>query len=213
MIATIYIAHDILKKRHMQRMPIMNVVWPVTVFYLFPLDLWTGWHLGHTYSRTSRIDQQHLAKSHEYVSNNKDGRPFWESIFVSATHCGAGCTIGDIISTWFIFIGSIAIFGPILVTVFILDFTFAWFLGVIFQYLAISEMRNVSLKEGLVDSIKADTLSLAAFEIAIFRWMAIVAAVIFGSTWHANPTEPVFWFMMQVVMTIDFFTSYPANIW
>ena len=34
-----------------------------------------------------------------------------------------------------------------------------------------------------------------------------------GITWHANPTEPVFWFMMQIGMTIGFFTSYPANIW
>jgi uncharacterized protein YqgC (DUF456 family) len=43
--------------------------------------------------------------------------------------------------------------------------------------------------------------------------MAILALVIFGTTWHANPTEPVFWFMMQIGMIIGFFTSYPANIW
>jgi hypothetical protein len=71
-------------------------------------------------------------------------------------------------------------------------------------------MRRVSLKEGLVDSIKAYTFSLAAFEIGLFGWMAIVAL---GTTWHANPTEPVFWFMMQIGMIIGFFTSYPANIW
>ena len=213
LLAGIYIAYDILQKKHMQKMPIMNVVWPITVFYLFPLGLWAYWHLGHTYARTSNIDQQHLVKSHEYASNNKNSRPFWESIFVSATHCGAGCTIGDVISTWIIFVGSIVIFGSILATAFILDFTFAWLLGVIFQYLAISEMRKVSLREGLIDSIKADTLSLAAFEIGLFGWMTIVALVIFGTTWHANPTEPLFWFMMQIGMTIGFFTSYPANIW
>lgn len=212
-VAAIYIVYDILRKRHLQKMPIMNVVWPVTVFYLFPLGLWAYWHLGHTYSRTSTIDQQHFVKSHEYTSNKKTARPFWESIFISATHCGAGCTIGDVISTWLIFIGSIAIFGSLLATAFILDFTLAWLLGVIFQYLAISEMRKVSLREGSVDSIKADTLSLAAFEVGLFGWIAVVALVIFGTTWHANPTQPVFWFMMQIGMTIGFFTSYPANIW
>jgi hypothetical protein len=211
-ISAIYITYDILKKKHMQKMPIMNVVWPVTVFYLFPLGLWAYWHLGHSYSRTSSFDQYHFVKSHEYTSN-KTRRPSWESIFVSATHCGAGCTIGDVISTWLIFIGSIVIFGSVLATAFILDFTFAWLLGVIFQYLAISEMRKMSLREGLVDSIKADTFSLAAFETGLFGWMAIVALVIFGTTWHANPTEPVFWFMMQIGMTIGFFTSYPANVW
>ena len=50
-------------------------------------------------------------------------------------------------------------------------------------------MRKVSLREGLVDSIKADTLSLTAFEIGLFGWMAIVALVIFGTTWHANPLD------------------------
>jgi len=79
----------------------------------------------------------------------------------------------DVISTWLIFIGSIIIFGSVLVTAFILDFTFAWLLEIIFQYLAISEMRKVSLRQGLVDSIKADTLSLSTFEIGLFGWMAL----------------------------------------
>jgi hypothetical protein len=74
-------------------------------------------------------------------------------------------------------------------------------------------MRKISLKQGLVVAIKADTLSLVAFEIGLFGWMAIVALIMFGTTWHANPTEPIFWFMMQVGMTIGFFTSYPANRW
>jgi hypothetical protein len=82
----IYIAFDILKKRHVQKMSIMNVVWHVTVFYLFPLGLWAYWHLGHTYSRKSSINQQHFVKSHEYNAI-QSGRPFWEGIFVSATHC------------------------------------------------------------------------------------------------------------------------------
>jgi len=91
----IYTAFDILKERNVQKMFIMNVGWPVTVFYLFPLGLWAYWHLGHTYSHKSSINQQHLVTSHEYTTN-KTARPFWESTFVSATHCGAGCTIGTL---------------------------------------------------------------------------------------------------------------------
>ena len=45
-ISAIYIAYDILKKRHMQKMPIMNVVWSISVFYLFPLGRWAYWHFG-----------------------------------------------------------------------------------------------------------------------------------------------------------------------
>jgi uncharacterized protein DUF4396 len=62
----------------------------------------------------------------------------------------------------------------------------------VLKTIVISEMRKVSLREGVVDSIKADTFSLAAFEIGLFGWMVIVALYIFGTTWHANPTEPVF---------------------
>jgi Domain of unknown function (DUF4396) len=209
----LYITYDKVKKKHFQKMRIMNVVWPVTVFYLAPLGIWAYYHIGHSAVSKSSSNEHHLIKSHSYNDDNKQTRLFWESIFVSVTHCGAGCTIGDVISTWLIFLGSIVIFGSILVTAYILDFTFAWLLGVIFQYLAISEMRKISLKQGLVDSIKADTLSLVAFEIGLFGWMAVVALLIFGTTWHANPTEPIFWFMMQVGMTIGFFTSYPANRW
>jgi hypothetical protein len=208
----LYITYDIVKKKHLQKMHIMNVVWPVTVFYLAPLGIWAYYHLGHLSVNKSRMNEHHLIKPHSN-SDDKQTRPFWETIFVSATHCGAGCTIGDVISTWLIFLGSIVVFGSILATAYIFDFTLAWLLGVIFQYLAVSEMRKVSLKEGVADAIKADTLSLVAFEIGLFGWMAIVALVMFGTTWHANPTEPIFWFMMQVGMTIGFFTSYPANRW
>jgi hypothetical protein len=28
-------------------MRIMNIVWPITAWYLGPLALWTYWHIGH----------------------------------------------------------------------------------------------------------------------------------------------------------------------
>jgi hypothetical protein len=134
--STLYVSYDMFKKKHIQKMTIMNVVWPVTVFYLVPIGIWAYFHLGHSYSSKSSSDQKHLIKSHEY-KNAKSNRKFWERIFVSATHCGAGCTIGDVLSTWIIFIGSILFFSSVLVTAFILDFTFAWLLGIIFQYFAV----------------------------------------------------------------------------
>src|SRR3989442_2404088 len=99
-------------------MRIMNIVWPITAWYLGPLALWTYWHIGHlnliSQSRTGRtttnigvdietgITPRHIIETHK----NKDGKvkPFWETIFVSATHCGAGCTLGDVISEWGVFI-------------------------------------------------------------------------------------------------------------
>jgi hypothetical protein len=54
-------------------MPVMNWVWPITALYAGPHALWA-------YRRLGRAPQ----------------RPFWASVAVGATHCGAGCTLGDI---------------------------------------------------------------------------------------------------------------------
>lgn len=214
----LYIVYDI-KRGHNQIMSIMNVVWPITIFYLGPLGIWAYWHLGHSSLKQSvnsenprleeAIKNLHRVKPHKSESK----KPFWESIFVSATHCGGGCTLGDIGSAWLIFFANLTLFGSTLAAAYVFDFTFAWVLGIIFQYLAITEMKKISVKKGITDAIKADTISLVAFEVGLFGWMALVSFVIFGRTWHANPTEPVYWFMMQIGMTIGFFTSYPVNWW
>jgi hypothetical protein len=71
-------------------------------------------------------------------NNNGGEKPFWE-IFVSATHCGAGCTL-DVISEWPVFIAGATI-GVMLFASYVFDFVLAWFLGIIFQYLARVQMR------------------------------------------------------------------------
>lgn len=43
----LYIVYDIVRGHHRQNMPIMNIVWPITAWYLGPLALWTYWHIGH----------------------------------------------------------------------------------------------------------------------------------------------------------------------
>lgn len=45
--SAIYIIYDIQIRGHQQNMKIMNVVWPITAWYLGPLALWAYWHIGH----------------------------------------------------------------------------------------------------------------------------------------------------------------------
>ena len=40
-------------------------------------------------------------------------------------------------------------------------------------------MRGLGLRDGIVAALKADTLSLMAFEVGLFGWMAIVQLVLF----------------------------------
>jgi len=70
-------------------------------------------------------------------------------------------------------------------------------------------MRHLGSREGVIAAFKADTLSLIAFEVGLFAWMALSSFVFFHHDLH--PDHPVYWFMMQVGMTIGFATSFPMN--
>ena len=54
------------------------------------------------------------------------------------------------------------------------DLLLAYVLGLVFQYFAIAPMRNLSGWPGAKAAIQADTVSLVAFEVGMFAWMALV---------------------------------------
>jgi hypothetical protein len=97
----------------------------------------------------------------------------------------------------------------------IVDYLFAFAFGIVFQYFTIAPMRGLSLGEGIVAAIKADTLSLTAWQLGMYGFMAIAHFIIFqngfGTRLEAASAE--FWFMMQIAMICGFLTSYPVNWW
>lgn len=185
--------------RNPQKMAVMNWVWPITALYAGPLAVWAYWRYGRSASRAAMAE------------GGMAERPFWAVVLVGSTHCGAGCTLGDIISEAAIFLGGFTIAGSTLGAEYLGDYVLAYVLGIAFQYFAIVPMRGLSFGPGLWAAIKADTLSLTAFEIGLFGWMALMSFVLFHPQLAAN--EPVYWFMMQIGMLIGFATSYPMNWW
>jgi len=218
MLCALIILYDIVRG-HRQKMAVMNVVWPITSLYFGPLGLWAYWRMGRPSARPPDAEcQQHApggstgnaeAAEHDMADHGQEHKPFWQTVFVSTSHCGAGCTVGDVIGEWAIFAFSITLLGSKLVTSYIVAFALAYALGIIFQYFAIAPMRGLGVAEGLKAAIKADTLSLIAFEIGMFGWMALVRLVFFSEP--PEPNSALFWFMMQIAMVIGFLTSYPAN--
>lgn len=95
---------------------------------------------------------------------------------------------------------------------YIADFTLAFVLGIAFQYFAIGPMRGLGLRDGIIAALKADTLSLTAFEIGLFGWMAIMQLVLFTAP-HLTSDHAAYWFLMQIGMILGFLTSYPVNRW
>jgi hypothetical protein len=59
--------------------------------------------------------------------------------------------------------------------------------------------------------VKADTLSIVAFQVGLFGFMALYQLVLFHPPLGVD--SPSYWFMMQVGMIAGFFTAWPANVW
>lgn len=72
--------------------------------------------------------------------------------------------------------------GRALLPEFIGDYVAALTLGILFQYFAIAPMRGLGFRKGLVEAAKADVLSLTAFEVGLFGWMAVMSFVLFPSS-------------------------------
>jgi Domain of unknown function (DUF4396) len=72
-------------------------------------------------------------------------------------------------------------------------------------------MRGLSFGKGIIQAAKADVLSLTAFEVGLFGWMALMTFVCFPGS-HLHPDSPVYWLGMQIGMVLGFATAWPVNV-
>lgn len=179
-----------------QPMWIMNLVWPLTTLYMGPIGLWMYHGIGR-----APTDGGH---------HHHDDPPLWQSALKGATHCGAGCAVGDLIGEWLVFFAALTVLGSTLLAKYAAGFLFAYVIGIFFQYFSIAPMRGLGLGEGIVAAVKADTLSLLAYEIGMFGWMAVSGVILLPGL---EPTSWTYWFMMQVAMMLGLLTTMPVNAW
>ncbi len=93
-----------------------------------------------------------------------------------------------------------------------MEFILAYLFGILLQFASIYPMnKEKGEMHALIESFKADAISLIAFEVGKFGWMAIAHFVLFQTP--PEPTSPVYWFIMQIAMILWFAKSYPANAW
>ncbi len=202
----LYLVIDVF--RHPQKMAIMNVVWPVTALYLSVFAVW-GYH---RYGRPMASDAPKMKPQTGPPPPTQQGhkKPTWPQIAVAASHCGSGCTLADVIVEFTLFAFAVTLFGSALWASFVFDFLAAWALGIVFQYFSIQPMRHLPPLKAVWAAIKADTLSIVAFQLGMYSWMALVFFVLFPRP-HLHPNSPAYWFMMQIAMILGFLTAAPMN--
>jgi len=185
-------------------MAVMNVVWPISALYFSVLAVWAYLRWGR--AMTKRASERKPGP-HEQVSD-----PSASQVAVGTSHCGAGCAVADVVCEFGIAAAGITLLGSVVWAEYAIDFAVAWAVGIVFQYFSIKPMRNLSPGEGIVAAIKADTLSIIAFQVGMYAWMALVYFVFFPEP-HLKPFDPRYWLMMQIGMICGFATSYPMNWW
>ncbi|MFO1039663.1 MAG: DUF4396 domain-containing protein [Geminicoccaceae bacterium] len=214
---SVVVAVDVI--RHPQQMWIMNLVWPITALFGSVLWVWSYFRYGRL---ATRERAQAAMDRHEEMPSKKE-TPFWAKVGKGASHCGSGCTLGDIIAEWLMVLAPVVatwfgwhwLFGEKMFAVWVLDYLFAFVIGIAFQYFTIKPMRDLSVGQGLWQAVKADTLSLTAWQLGMYGFMAIAAFWIFRDLLgtRLETASPEFWFMMQIAMLAGFMTAYPVNWW
>jgi hypothetical protein len=206
--ALIIVADEFARPQHMW---VMNLVWPLCA--LFGSVIWLLFYFR--YERG--MPRGDMSKPMQGMIKP----PFWAMAMTSASHCGAGCTLGDIIAeTLAFFVPAVAlafgwksIFAEKMFAVWVLDFVFAFVIGIGFQYFTIKPMRHLSAREGLIEALKADTATITAWQIGMYGFMALAQFGWFARAYGAplQINRPEFWLIMQIAMLCGFVTSYPVN--
>lgn len=139
-------------------------------------------------------------------------KPRWQSVVLSTLHCGAGCTLADIIGEWLLYFIPVSIAGSLIAGTWTVDYLLALVFGIGFQYAAIHGMEpRVPRGEAVVRAAKADFFSLTAWQAGMYGWMAVAIFAI-GNGTPLPRTSFGFWFMMQIAMACGFLIALPVNV-
>ncbi|MWV26370.1 DUF4396 domain-containing protein [Aurantiacibacter rhizosphaerae] len=189
-------------QRHPPKMAVMRFVWPLCALFSGPLLIWF-------YRR--------------YAGPDAEDAPFAAKVAKGTLHCGAGCSLADLICEnaahfapgVLTFFGLGTLFQTEIFAQWTMDYVFALLIGIVFQYFAITPMRDLTLGEGIVAATKADVLSLTSWQVGMYGFMGLAHFVLFPAFFETtiDAGSPVFWAAMQAAMLAGFATAYFPNWW
>ncbi len=200
----IFVSIDLFK--YPQSMKIMNIVYPITMLWggIFTLFIYLKMARQKGKISMDNMDMTNM-QNMDMQENSGKTRLFISAIF-SAFHCGAGCTLADIIGE------ILSIYANFSIALgWSINYILALIFGFAFQYFAIKQMSKISFKNAIIKSIKADFLSLSAWQLGMYAFMGSALFWIFKDV-QISKLSVQFWFLMQMAMAVGFIFAYPVNI-
>ena len=208
-VSTLIITIDIVK--HPQKeMPIMNLVWPINGLWAGIFGVWAYFTIGKhrkmndmdmskmkdmdmknmDMSKTSSMDMKNMSMKGMDKESTSKGKysSFWQGVVADTLHCGAGCSLADLIGPWIFLVLPFTIFNNPTFGEWVLEYFLALLTGVTFQYAAISPMLNKKGPKIWLRALKIDFLSLTSWQIGMYGWMALVIFVFYRKI-SANNTR------------------------
>lgn len=219
-------------RRPLPKMKIMLWVWPITALWAGIFGIWAYRTMGRQEHHALTVAAAHNERKHiphnSIINETFDredpsqqsmptmmGMPsssphsiHWETITKGTLHCGSGCTLADSIGPWLFRLAPFFLFGSIVYGEWLVEYVLALIFGVFFQYAALASMITERGLRLWWKAFTIDFLSLTAWQLGMYGWMAIVVFLLLGPL---SPKDPIFWFMMQIGMFCGFLTSYPMN--
>lgn len=226
-----------------RRMPVMNSVWPLVALYFGPVGVGLYALLSGRASGAKRVHatpalpQMHAAHEaaaelspsltapgipstharHDTMSGMDE--PLWMRSARSATHCMAGCALGDLLAMVAVQGLGWSPFGRGLTGEVLLGSVLAFLFGLfIFQALPIMAERRLGFAAALTVALQADLWTISAYlagQIPTFYALAGSQAMGAGTAGMGGlgVMSPASLLAMQASMAVGFLTTYPINYW
>ena len=125
-------------------MRVMLLVWPIITLWAGPLGIWAyetsnqrvPFHDdGAVHDMPGMHMEMPVQPTHSHTSH-------WKSVMTGTLHCGAGCTLADLLGSLLFRMAPFILFGSSLYGEWAVDYVLALLIGVFFQYTGLSSMNH-----------------------------------------------------------------------
>ncbi|MDP9204140.1 MAG: DUF4396 domain-containing protein [Gemmatimonadota bacterium] len=189
-LSAIYVAYD--QFRYNPEAPVMKWGFVLVTLYMGPIGLLLY----------VMADKEPAPGTHERFV-----QPLWKQGVGSTVHCIAGDATGIILAA----VVTALLGFPMWIDV-IVEYVFGFLLGLlIFQALFMRDMMGGSYSQNVRRSFLPELLSM---NMMMAGMAPVMIMLMMGRDMRAMwPTEPLFWFVMSLGVTVGFIIAYPVNVW